>query len=218
MFVLRAACLGALLALTSGCGSTIGARWGAISQANSPQYHGEHAKVHSRCRNGSFMSDAPRCEYAVLDWRGRLIKLHDHVFKVSDQFLMARTEFAKWIKAKNSYGYGGSSTLDQFPFEIHVLTVSPMVLLAVPFDRETRSCRNEDAHRLGCWQSERLDQLHYSLQLSPSVVSGSFWFMPEQKGSEIHLIEENETSVTIPLDDSKLTLSVSAGFWEVSRK
>ena len=164
------------------------------------------------------MSDSPRCEYAVLDRRGRLVKLHDHIIKVSDRFLTAQPQFAKWIKAAISYGYGSSSALDQFPFEAHVLTVSPLVLLAVPFDRKTRSCKNDEAHRLGCWQSERLDQLQYSLQLSPSVASGSFWFMPEKKGGEIHLIDANEKSVTIPLHDSKLTLSVSAGFWEVSRK
>jgi hypothetical protein len=214
----RAAYLSASLTLISGCGSTIGARWEPANQADSPQYHSERAQMFSRCRRGSFMSDAPRCEFAVLDRNGRMVKLRDHIIETSDRFLMAQPQFAKWIKAKISYGYGSSSTLDQFPFEVHVLTVSPLVLLAVPFDRKTRSCKNEEAHRLGCWQSERLDQLQYSLQLSPSVVSGSFWFMPEKKGGEIHLIDANQTTISVPLGDSSLTLSAKDGVWEVSRK
>ena len=204
--------------LTSGCGSTFRARWEPANQANSPQYHGERAQMFSRCRRGSFMSDAPRCEFAVLDRKGRLVKLRDHIIEISDRFLMAQPQFAKWIKAEISYGYGSSNTLEQFPFEVRVLTVSPMVLLAVPFDRKMRSCKNDEAHRLGCWQSERLDQLQYSLQLSPSVVSGSFWFIPEKKASEIHQIDANQTRVSVPLGDSSLTLSAKSGVWEVSRK
>gem|GEM_PF-4084054 len=42
--------------------------------------------------------------------------------------------------------------------------------------------------------------------------------MPEKKGSDIHPIDSNQTSVSIPLADATLTLSAKAGVWEVSRK
>lgn len=210
--------LSALAALVSGCGSTIGKRWEAVSQADSPKYHQKRAQIFSRCRHGSFMSDAPRCEYAVLEQSGRYLKIRDDIVKVSDRFLIARPEFAQWVKKEISYGYGSAHTLEQFPFEVHVLTTSPLVLLAVPFDRKTYVCKNDDLSRFGCWQSERLDRLSYSLQLKPSVASGSFWFMPEQKGSEMHLIDANQTTISVPLGDSSLTLSAEDGVWEVSRK
>jgi hypothetical protein len=214
---LRLAALSTLLTLISGCGSTIGMRWQAVDQSNSPLYHQARAAVFSRCRHGSFMSDAPRCEYAVLEHRGRYLKIHDYIVKVSDQFLIARPEFTQWVKKEISYGYGSARTLEQFPFEIHVLTTSPLVLLAVPFDRKTSVCKNDDLSRFGCWQSERLDKMSYSLQFSPPVANGSFWFRPELKSSAIQAILDADRALKIPLDDSTLTLNAKNGFWQVLR-
>lgn len=216
--VLRYVALSLLLTLISGCGSTIGMRWEAVNQADSSSYHSERAKMVSRCRYGSLMSDAPNCEYAVQDRGGRSVKVHDHIIRISDQFLLAKPEFATWVKEEISYGYGSSDTLEQFPYEVHVLTTSPLVLLAVPFDRKTHVCKYDELSRFGCWQSKRLDKLSYSLQFRPPIVSGSFWFMPEQKGSATHKILDTDRELKIPLKGTSLTLSANDGFWEILRK
>jgi|GEM_PF-5118265 len=40
----------------------------------------------------------------MLDRRGRMVNLRDHVIAESDGYLLAEPEFKAWIKSKISYG------------------------------------------------------------------------------------------------------------------
>ena len=148
---------------------------------------------------------------AVEDHRGRKLETGDDISEVVDAYLTSLPPLAKW--APDSRG-NRKSGVGRIPFNLHLLTISPIVVLAVP--RAPGDGREPcNGGRDGCIVSRALQE-HFFYRTSPPVRRGSFIFSPDLKITQRD-VSTSEASLSIPLGSSALELTAAAGYWRVSR-
>jgi len=162
------------------------------------------------------MADARKCDYAFVDQTGELVDIRRDVRDVIDDYLARLSFVAPWATEKQGYGYSAPKTSKRFPYRIHVLTISPVVVLAVPAVDATPPCYGPEMFAVGCWPAARFSLVPYLYKQRPKVAGGSFWFMPASSNG-ITWLPNDAKSYSIPLQDSVLTLNEENGSWAVQR-
>jgi hypothetical protein len=109
-----------------------------------------------------------------------------------------------------------SKSLDvssKLPYELHLLTISPAIILAVPTGVSLRSCSS--VYQQGCIQSQGFRGQAYWYRAAPPVRAGSFWFMD---GSDKYsLIDARQEIVLIAANGAILELTADGYSWTVRR-
>jgi hypothetical protein len=162
------------------------------------------------------MADAHKCDYAFLDQNGKLVDIRRDVRDVIDNYLAKLPFVAQWAREEHGYGYSAPKTSKRFPYRLHILTISPVVVLAVPTIDAAPPCSGPEMFSVGCWPAARFYPVPYLYKQRPKVVVGSFWFKPASS-DEIAWLPNDAKTYSIPLQDSVLTLDEENGSWAVHR-
>lgn len=176
------------------------------------------AKVMKKCDSGpSGFSDVTNCKWAFVDHRGTKVDASEDVQKLLDDF-MPQVEILKpWVMIPHDGGSLSAPERSRVPYRLHIVTVSPVVLLAVPIQHgETDYCAGPWVKQ-GCIPSRRFSLEPYWYKKPPRAVEGAFWIAP-CLGVKSKKIESATTEVFIPLPDSRLRLQPKDGFWAISRE
>lgn len=104
-----------------------------------------------------------------------------------------------------------------FPYKMHLLTVSPAIVLVVPRTAAERFSSCSGLIWPGCIQSQSFRGNDYWFQGEPLVRSGSFWFTLEKPGQTFALdASVQETRIETP--QAGLKLLAENGTWKVQRQ
>jgi hypothetical protein len=177
------------------------------------------ADVFSKCDLGpSGLSDVVRCKWAFVDSQGQKINVSKDVLQHLDDYVLQVPLLKPWVKVPQSRGSPRASETGLVPFRLHLITISPVVLLAVP--RQVTDPRDWCSGRYfeqGCLPSSVFDLEPYWYKRRPRAIEGSFWVIPSQN-RPMELIKKVDVDVLLELADSKLRLSPRDGFWLVTRE
>jgi len=118
---------------------------------------------------------------------------------------------AKWAPDGRGNRKAGSP---QFVYNLYLLTISPIVVLAVP---KVQGDRREQCNggRDGCIVSRALDVDFYYRSLPP-IRTGSFLFSPDLK-IPYRELPASEARISLSVGASVLELNAEAGKWRISR-
>ncbi len=176
------------------------------------------ARLLEKCDMGpTGISDVISCERAFVDHRGRKVDVTDDVQKLLDDFMPNVLELKPWVKVDQPYGSRTAPTRGRMPYQLHIVTISPVVLLVVPSQADERyyGCGRWVVE--GCLPSRRFDLSPYFYKRPPRVVDGSFWVAPAL-GVTSRAIGSSAAEVLIQLPDSTLRLTPTAGVWSIRRE
>lgn len=105
------------------------------------------------------------------------------------------------------------SESSELPYDLHLLTISPAVVLAVPAGRDTLRCGSVYAQ--GCIQSQGFRGRAYWYRTEPPVRAESFWFVegvPQQ--TPLHVVDGK---AKIQAEGVEIDLESVNGKWTVRR-
>ncbi|MBL8387362.1 MAG: hypothetical protein JNK17_04045 [Hydrogenophaga sp.] len=147
------------------------------------------------------------CDLLFEDLNGRRVDGH-RIRSELDRIASALPPLSRWVKPVE--GHDDS----ELPYDMHLLTISPAVVLVVP--REAKRPLNcPSVYHDGCIQSEAFRAHSYWYRSSPAVRAGSFWFSPAQPG--MNPINESAAENVIAVDRALLRLTAIRGEWRVIR-
>lgn len=183
-----------LLALLVGCSSP-GLVWqtadingqiiGALSTGNT------RPLVQQNCGTSKFMSPhGTTCSFAFIDYSGsrvNIFELLDRIDKVAERIEALRPWINKISDRKDER---------LFPYRMHLLTVSPAIVLVVP--RPSAEIHESCGFllRTGCIQSQSFRGNSYWFRGNPSVQNGSFWFNLDEPKVINPLISQSNIQIT----------------------
>jgi hypothetical protein len=202
--------LSALLLLVQGCGTIVpGTPWELANYRGPELLETNGAYVVSRCAAiSTFMSKGP-CELAFIDHLGNKV-LWVEVQRAIDEYMPKVVSLVKSEK---------SSEASLSKYEFHILTISPVVVLALPrreyLPFEDSYCGGQ-IYVNGCIPSKQTSgywYLHTTVRRGPpehgrvmAVGAGSFWFSPELD-SGVHFLPDDSLNYTIELLESRIQLT-----------
>lgn len=170
------------------------------------------AAAFKSCGGGSV--EFHTCIIALVDQNGTKLDTDNDIAEVVDSYLASVPPLSPWVARIKKWGSYPSSEFGRFPYRLHLLTISPIVVLAVPLDdREPRDQCN--GAQTGCIYSRALD-VTFSFNEPPKIRPGSFWFSPDLKIPQ-NPIPTDQTSVSINLGSSTLKLIPEGETWKVLR-
>lgn len=164
-------------------------------------FDGNRAEVVKRCAAVSqFMGNGP-CELGFIDQNGHVQGWLDIQSKL-DLHLASAPPSSSVRKTWRDY-------------RIHILTISPLVALAVPDPKSGPNWCSVPV-RGNCIISTKSAGFFYGDNDAMNLVPGSFWFSPDL--NQINQpIPENVASFRIDLPDSKIDLIANGTVWQVKR-
>ncbi|WP_029524287.1 hypothetical protein [Polaromonas glacialis] len=176
------------------------------------------ARIIEKCDLGpGFMSDVTRCKLAFVDFRGSKIDVNDDVQKLLDDFMPQVAKLKPWVKVERLNRSPEASLGTRLPYRLHILTVSPVVLLVVPREpNDTEYCAGRGLEE-GCIRSRVFDLEPYWYKRQPRVAEGSFWVAPAL-GVTFKQIDTSAGHAFIDLKDSRLRLASRGGAWCITRE
>jgi hypothetical protein len=177
---------------------------------------GTESTVVSRCESGiHFMSNGP-CHTAFEIENGRIIELVDIETELGD-FLWQTPTFQPWVVPPDYHEYFSLPWSDtRFPYQLHLLTIDPIVVLAVPKRKDDPRHCNSTSYQTGCYTLHRFPDEPLQSKSRPRHIPGSLWFAPSFDKS-IHGIPDAATQYSIQLHSSKIELNMVDGFWVIKR-
>lgn len=147
------------------------------------------------------------CDLLLEDRHGRRLDGH-RIRSELDRIASRLPPFSQWVRPVEG------PDESELPYDMHLLTISPAVVLAVP--RETKRPRNcPSIYHDGCIQSEAFRAHSYWYRSSPKIRAGSFWFSPEQPS--VNPINEAVPENVIAVDRAVVRLTSVQGEWRVVR-
>jgi len=159
------------------------------------------------------LSDGHYCLIAVEDHVGRKLETSNDISEVINSYLAAVPRLAPWAPdSRGNMRYGNPS--GRIPYAMHLLTISPLVVLAVPRVQGDVSDWCNGA-RQGCIVVRGVQEI-VSYQNPPPIREGSFLFSPDLKITGLD-VSSRESRIAVPLKTSALVLTANAGTWKVSR-
>lgn len=145
------------------------------------------------------------CDLIFKDKANRLIDSKQIVSQL-DKTALQIPAFAKWVvKTPNQR--------INFPYRMHLLTISPAVVLVVPAGNNEPSCST--VYDQACLQSQAFYLQAYWYNDAPQVRADSFWFI-EGDNQALPLVITNNKAI-IKANNVKLELSNNNGNWLVNR-
>ena len=101
----------------------------------------------------------------------------------------------------------------KLPYELHLLTISPAIVLAVP--ASSRRTRCSSVYDQGCIQSQGFRGQAYWYRAAPAVREGSFWFAAN--GGAYFPLDRQSDSARIVTNGAVIELVAERGTWIVQR-
>jgi hypothetical protein len=204
----------ASLALVVGCVGR-GALWNDLPYTGPLIEGNKYAAVVKSCDEG--LVYYPTCEVAFVDHRGAKVQQIKNIQKQIDDFLPKLEPIVPWLKVQVP---GRTSqrppNATRLPYRFHILTISPLVVLAVPrLETDTEYCSG-NMFETGCIHSALLPIDPYWYKRSPRIAKGTFWFSPDMSIGATALSDEKSMH-TIKLPSGILTLIEKDGVWQVGR-
>lgn len=147
------------------------------------------------------------CDLLLEDQHGRRLDGH-RIRSELDWIASKLSPLSQWVRPVEGH------VESELPYDMHLLTISPAVVLVVP--RETKKQRNcPSIYHDGCIQSDAFRAHSYWYRSSPKVRAGSFWFSPEQPS--VNPINEAAAENVIAVDRAVIRLTSVQGEWRVVR-
>lgn len=181
----------------------------------------QRARVQQRCDlTQEFMAESTRCDHAFIDQTGNRVDVTTEVRDPIDEYLDRVPELAPYAARRRTESKGWESGKAS-PFRIYVLTISPVVVLAVPRannqeDYDERYCTAKIYDR-GCLPTSRLASSPYWYKGAPRVRAGSFWFSPALQGGSV-AVPDNASEYTIEVGKERVLLRGDGMYWKVTRE
>lgn len=202
------------IALLSGCAGIVweDTKWqGPVIDGNRSA-----AVVQSCSAMPQGLSDVGYCRRAFVDHMGRKVDVSRDVQGVLNAHVINVKEIAPWVAVPQTYGSPRAARNERLPYRLHILTISPLVVLAVPRDQTDSDYCSGNIFVQGCLPSEKFILEPYWWLRTPKVRPNSFWFTPEMP-STVQYLPNDKQKHTIDLKDSTLVLIAKDGNWEVAR-
>lgn len=206
----------AMLAL-SGCWGVPGLVWtttidkgmtveGALNIGN------KRPPILERCGTTALYANGPTCARAFVDSFGRRIDMAELRAEL-DADGEGIQQFQPFISKV------GGRKESQLPYRLHILTISPPIVLAVPQNNRFSApiCGSSPILKSGCIQSMSFAGQAYWYRESPMKTVGSFWYSPEIP-ERTFPIDINLNNLEINVRNARLTLHSEGNFWKVSRE
>jgi hypothetical protein len=152
------------------------------------------------CRN-TFMYSGT-CDLIFTDLHGRRVDGH-RVARELDQTAKQIAPLAELVGRLRERG-------SVFPYELHLLTITPAVVLAVPTSAPRTVCGS--VYDGGCIQ---VGGLPYWYRTDPPIRQGSFWYVAN--GERHHPIDAKSGRVQIAIDGTVVDLVADGAGWVVRR-
>lgn len=184
-----------------------------------------YAPVVQKCDSGSRgISDVIYCDSAFVDHHGNRVditldvrnKIDDYLIKVEpiEPWVIQTRTFTDYMGKKQTYK--DAKERSRLPYRLHILTISPVIVLAVPRDKNDSEYCAGRMFKEGCLRTARLKLEPYWYKRNPKVADGSFWFSPTFTKTITYLPKEAH-SYAIDLQDSRLELINEDGEWKITR-
>lgn len=210
-----------ILACTlSSCGTIVpGTPWTENVEMGPSLMGSQRAKVLRRCAAlPSYMSRGP-CEEAFVDHRHEKIPTLDIQEKI-DTYLKKITALSPWVGEVRKNGTGVTMPYRReapyiIPYRMHILTISPIVVLVVPKDKNDQFNYCGAPGKQGCLSSPRTGAAFFYRDVI-KVAPGTFWFSPDMP-VEANYIPNDAKHFEIRLPDSKIELVAKDGVWDIQR-
>lgn len=170
--------------------------------------NGERPPIQSRC-GPDLNAVGTSCAYAFIDSRGDKVDILQLVQRL-DRRAEQVPELKQWVGRGNR-----NYRPDSFPYKLHLLTVSPAIVLAVPRTDGTPAGLCWTLLFEGCAQSHAFSGNGYWFRESPRVVPGSFWFSLDSRGT--NELVGGQKEVEISHEGALLRLSDGGETWRVVR-
>jgi hypothetical protein len=156
------------------------------------------------CQSPTYFA-AGNCDLIFTDVHGRRVDGH-RLARELDQTAKQITPLAGWL----------SRSLDdesKLPYELHLLTISPALVLAVPVS--SRRVRCSTVYDQGCIQSQGFRGQAYWYRTAPPIVPGSFWYVAD--GGRSYPLEAQSGRVEIAVSGAVIELLAEGELWTVRR-
>ena len=203
--------------LLSGCATPV-LVWNKTEHSGPIAFGKVRADVLAKCdMSPAFMSDVVACEWAFVDLHGKRIDVESDVQAVLDDFMPSVGPLRQWVKVANDRGSPASPSGNVVPYRLHLITISPVVLLAVPRQPSQDHVWCTRWPRDGCIPSRRFDLETYLYHAEPAVAKGAFWIVPSQ-GISSKTVNDVFNDVFLDLPDSRIRLTPVKSVWQVSRE
>ncbi|MRW92048.1 hypothetical protein GJ699_18805 [Duganella sp. FT80W] len=199
----------ALLISFSGCvGYDLS--WKPIEGAGPYLSEGVFAKAFQKCEQ-RLMDGAPQCRIAFEDEFGNKQEVFHDLVSELDRLVLK-------IPESNTWGRTRSVPVEvKVPYKLFLVTISPIIIIAVPAPQlKTEACWS-DAPRGQCLRSYTAYNNGYSLSNSIPIVDGSVWLSPATTKS-VHPIPSGVDEYAFPLDGIDAKLIQEDGIWKFFRK
>lgn len=161
----------------------------------------------------------PQCDYAFIDSSQRRVNIFKDLLVSIDGHAEQVAELKPWVRKTDK-----PSDLREeakFPYRMHLLTVSPAVVLVVPSQHSLKDFFNDPCQGTllfrGCIQSQSFRGNLYYFQEAPAVAAGSFWFTPGEAKELIHPLPSDRISQEVSVGGAVLRLTQNSGRWQVER-
>ena len=138
----------------------------------------------------------PQCDYAFIDSAQRKVNIFEDLLVSIDGYAEHVADLKSWVRKADARS--GLREEAKFPYRMHLLTISPAIVLVVPSQHSlsefnTDPCRGTLLFG-GCIQSQSFRGNLYYFQEAPAVTSGSFWFTPTEAKGVIHQLPDEKTT------------------------
>jgi hypothetical protein len=200
----------AAVAVTSGLAACAGMYWSPL-QFQGPLIEGnKRARSFISCDDRPMgISDSHYCVVAVEDHTGRKVNTDD-IGESVNMYLGAIPQLAAWAPDARGNGHGSYG----FPYTLHLVTISPVVVMAVPHGKGD-IVENFNGGRDGGIVVRALqEEMRY--RNPPPIRAGSFLFSPDLKIASRE-ISAYDSRVELPLGTSVLVLTADDGVWKITR-
>lgn len=212
----------ACVCMLTACGVIVpGTPWKDTGASGPVIAGGQRAQKMIRCAAfEQFMSSGP-CEEAFIDDQNNYLMLRE-VRDSADAVLGELDATKRWVgkKREGLSGYDRPSRTKPpytLPYRMHLLTISPIVVLVVPevdgVKQKPNYCSVPDKE--GCTFSPSTDAAFFYKE-RPKITPGSFWYSPTFEPGA-HPIDVNNPKVVINLPRAALILIAQNGEWSVVR-
>ena len=204
--------------LLQSCGVIVpGTPWATTSEEGPLLMGNRHAEVVKRCSLFPPIMGRGSCEEAFVDHyesKVRWLYIRDQI----DNYLPKVSPLAPWVGEPNGLGITKphrSAPPYVIPYRMHILTISPIIVLAVPKVEDKRINYCSVPGRQGCISSPRTGAAFF-YKGNINIVPGSFWFSPDLPVG-VSYVPDAAQNYNIELPDSRLELVAEKGEWKVTR-
>lgn len=168
------------------------------------------ARVFQKCEQ-RLMDGARQCKIAFEDEAGKKHEVFHDLVSELDDLILRIPEAAAWQRTKSS------AAEIKVPYKLFLVTLSPIVVIAVPAAPVTTEPCWSDAPRGNCLRSYVAANNSYLLSTTIPIVAGTFWLSPLRTASR-NFVPTDSDEYKFPLDGVNAKLIRQGDSWRFVRE